>query len=301
MSNAIFCYADKFYGPRAVVTLLSSIAYDGADLFLFTDAAGVERFNFIPPTTINVIDYAKVLSHHGINATMLNSDPWLFRIPCFKYLFDEGYENVLSIDSDCLVVGEISEVWRQAQCNDFTACPDAHWHVDEKLLYAGAGGNRTNLLGCLMTAGQAGKELRTAMGINEQEAYNHLYFNCGVMAIANSPTGRHICKRFMTDVIRMRDLIARTNWRDQDYLNCLLCRMKMKGAILDQNLYNFSHAYPDKRIYHWAGYAAMKGTILPFWQPLIEQHINPALDRIDMNLAAFQVKFPLDPPPKPAA
>lgn len=126
MSNAILCYADRYCTTRGIVTLATALANDPADTILVTTPEDKKTIEHITPLAINVISIDDILAKYGLTRAMLSNDCWMYRIPCVKYLFDMEYENVLALDSDCLVLGKINEVWEKAKSNTVAACSDLY-------------------------------------------------------------------------------------------------------------------------------------------------------------------------------
>lgn len=266
-------------------TILPTQSNDPADAILITSAEDKKRIEKIVPIAINVITLDEVFEHYGLTRAALGNNVWLYRIPCINYLLEMEYDNVLSIDADALVLGDISEVWEKAAQNVVAACSDIYGFLGNSDQYLHEGmpiGNYANLLAMISSSPRGEKFLRM-MGVTKVDAHKWTYINAGIICIHNCPTGISICKRFIRDVPLQVDLISHLNFGDQDYLNTLFCKMQINAAVLEPMKYNHSHTkHPDRRIIHFNG-VACRERITWLWTPYINKVIKPALRRIGLS------------------
>jgi len=287
--RAILSLGDGKYFGRALIAVASAGLFDDADLWIFGwPSSSVEHL----PGTIHFGSIVQVMREFGRSIRPSFFHPYFWRYGCLLWLMRQGYEQVLSLDSDCLMVDHVPEMWDAADHNGIAACRDISTDMPQDLVPPGDGPFRATLAAAIARSGPEIRDrLFRLIGLTDADG-GHPYVNAGVLALNSHPTMTALLHDYLEYALRCGSFMRRLTWPDQDLLNALLAKRGIRADMLNPSEYNF---FPDlgddKRILHWAGEA--HDGILHLWRPY-RPLIDQALRRLDTTLDAVVEQFPVE-------
>jgi len=290
---AIVCCGDGYHLGRAVVALATAGLFDPADLFLVTPAP-------LPatPRPIRVLAAADMwaqLSADGDVGPFADGIGGHFlRYPAALWLMTVGgYHRVLYLDTDCLVLGVLDEVWAAARESGLAACPDWSSHFPEAWRLPGEGDYRGPVTSHLLRSPPpVRRQVLELLDITFRACRATLHLNTGVLAFSRCTPVIELLRRCVRDTVAHGGLLAQLFNRDQDYFNPLMVAVGLRPAILDPVQFNFIGAHPDKRIVHFAALARERITHL--WRPHAEL-VCRAMERLRMPYKQLLTDMPVEP------
>jgi len=261
MRGVLYLHVGDRYSIPLAVSLASLRQHSNAPVLILCDrAAGRSTARLI--ASDERLGPVSVLSRPEIKGRFLNSPSWIYQLKTRLPLYS-SFSETLILDSDTLVVGDISELWPQTS--------------GEVVLTKRYGGRHQNLKARLRCQQWDTVDLQRALRARDR-AYKYPPINTGIMGFGRDTEAFQREWRRMADARPIHSCDEQAAQLIYPDFNCRLADRRFNAST------TFDRNTPDVRIWHGVGHRFWlkdKDLWLPYFAAAAKQNLGNVLELVN--------------------